>query len=665
MTREIISALPLIAVSIPLVAFIMIIIAGKLTWWRNAWSIIGSAGSLVAIALMYPIIAAGRVIIYELPMIVTPLNLTFRIDGFGFFIALIASFIWLLATIFALEYMNHEKNQERFFIFFMLTLAGTIGVPMAGDLLSLLLFFELMSLASYVLVVHNQTREAYNASDLYLYLGIFGGMCLLTAMGLIYYSTGSLAITSLAGLMQSTATMSDVAMILLLLGFGIKAGMVPLHIWLPKAHPVAPAPASALLSGIMIKTGAYGIIRTLSTLYAPTQAEAGQEPLSAMAGNLWAQLSANGFIIIWIGLATMLFGVCMALIQDNIKKMLACSSISQIGYIIMGAGVAAYLGYEGAMGLAGSTYHILNHAFFKSALFLAAGAIVYLTGELDMNRLGGLRKNMPFTFIVVLIASLGITGIPLFNGYASKTLLHHAIVEAYEHHHLVSLYIAEMIFTITSAGTVCYFLKFIYFAFWRPVPVNLAPVKSEPLLMKASMGLMALVMLFIGLTPNWTLKTLVGPVMNSFTLNAYSVDYLLKINFWKIGDLLAVALALALGALFFYLAQLTNLYRLRVPHLLGADFLGFLAGRAAVLFWFILTIPFIVLQNITGSISERFYRKIFSFLQKVDYRPDQSALFRTVNISNIDFSMLLVLVALSLILVIIFYLRFGLEIIGM
>ncbi|MBM4235340.1 MAG: proton-conducting membrane transporter [Firmicutes bacterium] len=665
MAREIFSGLPLIAVLIPLVAFAMIIIAGKLPWWRNTWSLIGSAGTLVAVALMYPLIAAGKIITYELPMIITPLNLTFRVDGFSFFMALIASFIWLMATIFAIEYMNHEKNQGRFFIFFMLTLAGTIGVPLAGDLLSLLLFFELMSLASYVLVVHTQTREAYSAGDIYLYLGVFGGMCLLTAMGLIYFSTGSLAIISLAGLAQSGNAIMQVAMVLLILGFGIKAGMVPLHIWLPKAHPVAPAPASALLSGIMIKTGAYGIIRTLSLIYAPEQGSAAHSTAADVAGALWAQLAGSGYVIIWFGIVTMFFGVCMALIQDNIKKMLACSSISQIGYIIMGAGVAAYLGYEGAMGLAGSAYHILNHAFFKSTLFLAAGAIAYLTGELDMTKLGGLRHKLPFTSIVVLIASLGIIGIPLFNGYASKTLLHHAIVEAYEHHHWISLSIAEKIFTITSAGTVCYFLKFLYFVFWRPAPDNLDQVKREPLLMKISMGFLAVVMVFIGFSPNFTLKKMVGPVLNSFNLDEHGVEYLLKINFWKAGDLLAVALALGLGIVFFYLVQRFNLYRLQVPYWLGADFLGAFLSRAAILLWFIITLPFIALQNLSGKISGRFYRKGFLFLQNVDYRPGQSAVFRTVNISNIDFSMILVLVSLSIILTVVFYIRFGLRIFGL
>ncbi|MBW6463872.1 MAG: proton-conducting membrane transporter [Firmicutes bacterium] len=662
MSQEIISYLPLAAVLIPLAAFILVICAPNLAWWRTACSLLGSLGTLIAVGMMYPIVSAGSKVVFQVPMVVTPLDLTFSVDFLGFFIAIIASFIWLMATIFAVDYMNHEHNQGRFFAFFMLTLSGTVGVPLAGDLLSLLLFFELMSLASYVLVIHTQTDEAYSAGNIYLYLGVFGGMCLLTGIGLIYFSCGSVDISQQLCMVEGVSNYLLAAGILMIIGFGIKAGMVPLHIWLPKAHPVAPAPASALLSGIMIKTGAYGIIRTLNMIYTPDSSFMSGENLAAGVSNLWLLVSDTGYIIIWFGIVTMFFGVCIALLQDNIKKMLACSSISQIGYIIMGIGVASYLGYEGAMGLAGSVYHILNHAFFKSTLFLAAGAIVYLTGELNMSRLGDLKSKMPFTTVVVLIASLGIVGMPLFNGYASKTLLHHAIVEAYEHHHLYSLYIAEKIFTITSAGTVCYFLKFLYFTFWRPAPAELAEVKKEPLMMKLGMGILAVCMLFIGFSPNLVLKNFVSPTLASFTLDSYLVNYLMKISFWHWEDLGAVALAFGLGAVFFYAAQRTNVYRLRVPNWLGADFLGSIAGRLAIILWIIISFPFTLLQNIMRTASQFIYKKVFALLQSVDYRPGQKAIFRSINISNIDFDMILVLVSFSIILIVVFYIRFGLEV---
>jgi hydrogenase-4 component B len=400
-------------------------------------------------------------------------------------------------------------------------------------------------------------------------------------------------------------------------------------------------------------------------IYAPGSDALTVSSLTASVDALWAQLSGAGYVIIWFGIVTMFFGALMAILQNNIKKMLACSSISQIGYIIMGIGVAAYLGYEGAMGLGGAAYHILNHAFFKSTLFLAAGAIVYLTGELNMSRLGGLKEKMPFTAIVVLIASLGIVGMPLFNGYASKTLLHHAIVEAFEHHHVYSLYIAEKIFTLTSAGTVCYFLKFLYFTFWRPAPLSLKEIKPEPLLMKVSMGILGASMLFIGLMPNLILKKLIGPTLYSFVFDDHMVEYLLKINFFKLHDLGAVALALVLGAAIFYLVMRTGAYRLRIPYWLGADFIGSLAGSIAVALWYLLTLPFIALQNYSNELSQNMFKRIFTLLQNLDYRPGQAVIFKTVNISNIEFDMLLIMLAFGLILTVVFYLRFGLAVFGL
>ncbi len=662
MPQELVSYLPLIAVTMPLIAFILVTCLPNLAWWRSAWSIIGSLGTLVAVGMMFPALSEGNIIVFQMPMIVTPLDLTFRVDFLSFYIAAITSFIWLMATIFAIDYMNHEHNQGRFFAFFLLTLSGTVGVPLAGDLLSLLLFFELMSLASYVLVIHTQTDEAYSAGNIYLYLGVFGGMCLLTGIGLIYFSCGSLEITQQLCMVEGVNNYLLAAGLLMFIGFGIKAGIVPLHIWLPKAHPVAPAPASALLSGIMIKAGAYGIIRTVTMIYTPDSSFMSGEYLAAGVKNLWHLVSNAGYAIIWIGIVTMLFGVCLALLQDNIKKLLACSSISQIGYIIMGIGVAAYLGYDGAMGLAGSTYHILNHAFFKSTLFLAAGAIVYLTGELNLSKLGDLRHKLPFTTIVVLIASLGIVGLPLFNGYASKTLLHHAIVEAYEHHHVYSLYIAEKLFTITSAGTVCYFLKFLFFAFWRPAPVEMPEIKQEPLMMKIGLGVLAACMLFIGFSPNLILTKFVVPTLSTFTLDTYSVNYLMKISFWHLGDIWAVAIALVLGGLFFYIAQRTNAYRLKIPFWLGADFIGSLAGRLAIIVWIIISFPFTLLQNLMRTTSQYIYKKVFTLLQSVDYRPGQKTIFRSINISNIDFDMILVLLSFSIILIVVFYIRFGIDV---
>lgn len=664
MSEEVVySALPLWAVLVPTIFTGLIALSSFYSArWRNFLSVVAALATLVVVLVMYPQVVAHKVIVYELSMIVSPLGLNFRVDGLSLLVAAISSFVWLAATIFALEYMNHEKNRGRFFTLLILTLAGTVGVPLAGDFLTLLLFFELMSLASYVLVVHTQTEEAYSAGDLYLYMGVFGGMSLLTGISIIYYYSGTLIIAPGSGVMGELTGVHYLAAILLIIGFGVKAGMAPLHIWLPRAHPVAPAPASALLSGIMIKVGAYGIIRVVNMLFVP----AGEPHLISQAADhiaaLWSTLSSMGYVVIWIGIITMFFGVCMAIIQSNIKKLLACSSISQMGFILVGIGVASYLGYDGAMGMAGSSYHIINHALFKSALFLAAGAIAYLTGELDMYKLGGLWEKIPFTTAMTLIASCGILGIPFFNGYASKTLLHHAIVEAFEHHHLTSLYVAEKIFTLTCAGTICYYFKFLYFTFLKKPDSGMedVEVKKEPLAMKVGMGMLAVMILVIGIFPNAVLDRFINPALRYFVFDQHFIEsHLVGVSFWTVNNLTSVAIALVLGTAFFLIGLRSRLFDSQVPYWLGQEFMASQIGRACIAVWNVLYFLAVKVVSIVGVIGMVLFRIGFRLLQQVDYRPGKSNVFRNINFSNIDFDMLLILVIFGVVLVFLFYLQYG------
>ena len=204
----------------------------------------------------------------------------------------------------------------------------------------------------------------------------------------------------------------------LVAGFGIKAGMVPLHLWLPHAHSVAPTPGSALLSGLLIKVGAYGLIRVGEF---------------AGWGVGWGTVATwLGSSLTVLGTCTMLVGVTAALLQSDAKRLLAYHSVSQMGYIILGMGVGLYLGADGGLGLVGAIYHIVNHALFKATLFLGVGVIYVHTNETNLYNLGGLWRRFPVTAILMFLAVLGITGAPGLNGYASKTLLHHAVSLAAE-----------------------------------------------------------------------------------------------------------------------------------------------------------------------------------------------------------------------------------------
>ncbi len=666
-----VSFLPLLTVLIPLVASgLVACVSFYSEKLRDLIALLATAATFLTVLAMYPtVVTGGEVIWYQLLQITTPLNLTFRVDGFSLLVALVTSFVWLAATIYSLSYMDHEQNRGRYYTLLLLTFSGTIGVPLAGDFLSLLLFFEIMSLASYVLVVHTQTEEAYSAGNLFLYLGVFGGMSILSGLALLYFRNGTLAILPGTMVIETLDAVVPLAAALLILGFGIKAGMAPLHIWLPRAHPVAPAPASALLSGIMIKTGAYGIIRVINVLLVPSVKPEAAAFLARHFEGFWSVVSSMGYVIIWVGIFTMFLGVVLALIQDNIKKMLACSSISQMGFILVGVGVAGYLKYEGAMGMAGASYHIINHALFKSTLFLAAGVIAYKLGEINMYCLGGLWKKLPFTFVVVVIASLGIAGVPLFNGYVSKTLLHHAIVEAYEHYGVAALFEAERIFMITAAGTVLYYLKFIYLTFLRKPPEEcremLEKVKPESLLMKISMSMLAVSIIFIGVYPSYLLNNLILPSLRYFVFDpAFIEGHIVGINFFTGKDLAGSFITLGLGSLAFAIGVRTGLFKTDVPYFLGQEFLGSQIGKALTAVW----------NRITGVTNAflGFFRDFFSgisrfgfrTLQSLDYRPGKSEVFRLINLSNIDFDVLLIMSMLGITLVFLFYLQFGVIGIG-
>jgi hypothetical protein len=242
--------------------------------------------------------------------------------------------------------------------------------------------------------------------------------------------------------------------VLLVLGFGVKAGMLPVHTWLPNAHPAAPSPASALLSGVIIKAGAYGIFRTVFSLFRPALG-------TDFAEASWDFTAGLGLAVLWIGLASMAVGVVLALGQRNAKRMLAYHSISQMGFILAGLGAGAYLGGEGALGTAGGLMHAVNHALFKASLFLGVGAVALRTGQLDMYALGGLWRRMPVTFGFMLLAAAGITGVPLFNGFVSKCMIHHALEAAYAEGQTTALWLAQWLYMLVCAGTAASFIKLI------------------------------------------------------------------------------------------------------------------------------------------------------------------------------------------------------------
>lgn len=526
--------------------------------------------TLILILAMYPQLSQGK-IIFRLSEAMG-FGLMFKVDMISMIMLITTSILWLAASIYAHDYMAHENHRNRFYFFLSITYVAILGTVMAGDIFTLFLFFEAMTFSSYMLVTHCEHDESIEAGYSYIYMGVMGGLSILLGMILLYINTGTLEFVPLASKFQNTGMLKYAIMTLFIIGFGVKAGMVPVHIWLPKAHPVAPTPASALLSGIMIKIGAYGILRVTTSYFFPAVAEVvGDKDF------IWHTSRNLGAVVIWVGIITMAVGVFMALQQGNIKKMLAYHSVSQMGYIIMGIGVAVYLGHKGAMGFSGSLYHIINHALFKSLLFMVSGAIYLQVHNLNMYDLGGLWRKMPFTAAACLVAIFGITGMPGFNGFASKSMLHHAIIEAYSYGHPSFRY-AEILFNIISIGTVCSFIKLFGFTFLRKLPENYVKMDfTRYRIMDMAMGGLAAIIIFIGLRPDFILKKLLLPAAYSITYDIEFIGkYIEKINFFNAADMTGMVWIFLMGAAVFALGIKYHLFHLHLPEWLGVDYLLFL-----------------------------------------------------------------------------------------
>lgn len=552
-------SLPLWVVIIPLVCGLIEAFIGKKSEKLRDMTVVNvSLITFLSILLMYPQVYQGQMT-YQLPKVLG-YGLSFKVDMLSFLMAVTAGILWFFVSIYAHDYMKIENHRNRFYLWMSVTFAGILGTVMAGDLFTMYLFFEMMTLSSYLLVAHNQSNESILAGNNYIYMGVAGGLSILLGMILLQGYVGTLEFTHLASQMQNLGLVRYLIGVLFLIGFGIKAGMLPLHIWLPKAHPVAPTPASALLSGILIKVGAYGILRVSLSYFVPSITE-----ISGYTDSLWEVSRNLGGIIIWVGIATMAIGVFMALQQSNMKKMLAYHSISQMGYIIMGIGVASYLGYKGAMGFSGSIYHIINHALFKALLFMVAGLVYLRTKELDMYKLGGLWRKMPFTALLCIIAALGITGMPGFNGFASKSILHHAIIEAYEYGHYSFKY-AEIIFTVVSAGTVCSFIKMFSFVFLGKCPEKHKNIEGEKGMMNLGMAGLAILIIGVGQAPNYLMDKFIIPASRTFTYDPNFINkYLVDMNFFNSTDITGMVWTYLLGIGIFILGIKFDLFHLHLP----------------------------------------------------------------------------------------------------
>src|SRR6266704_173986 len=367
---------------------------------------------VLVVALTQLLSAGSTASSLRLPLGLPWIGAHFRIDALAAFFLAVANLGAAAASLFALGYGRHEQSPGRVLPFYPAFLAGMNLVVLADDAFTFLVSWEFMSLSSWALVMaHHHAPENRHAGYVYIVMASFGTLSLLLAFGLLAGGSGSY---SFAEMRSAPTALSGLVLILAILGAGSKAGLVPLHVWLPLAHPAAPSHVSALMSGVMTKVAVYGFIRIVFDL-------------SGAPAWWWS------IVIIPLAGITCVLGVLSALMQHDLKRLLAYHTVENIGIIFIGLGLAlAFSAHNmraaAALALTAALLHVFNHSVFKSLLFFGAGAVLSATGERDMERLGGLIHRMPFTALAFLIGSAAISALPPFNGFVSEWLTFQAIL---------------------------------------------------------------------------------------------------------------------------------------------------------------------------------------------------------------------------------------------
>jgi len=451
-----ISIKPLLAVLVSLLA-IPFIAYSRSPNVREGWTFLAAIVKFGIVAAMLPAVLNGMEISCTLVEVLPGLSIAFRVDAFGMLFALVASFLWIITSVYSIGYMRglDEHAQTRYFCFFAISLSAAVGVAFSANLLTMYLFYEMLSLATYPLVTHHQDEEARTSGRKYLLYTVGASIGLvLPAMLMTYHLTGSLDFSP-QGILAGTASRGTVALLLFMFVFGFaKAAIMPFHSWLPAAM-VAPTPVSALLHAVaVVKVGVFSIVRVITAIF-------GTDLLQTL------DLSTP---LLLVASTTILVGSFIALSQDNLKRMLAFSTIAQLSYIVLGAALLSPKGVTGGM------VHIAMHAFGKITLFFCAGAIFVATGRKNISEMTGIGRRMPVTMTAFFIGALSIIGMPPCGGFLSKWYLVLGALEADK----IAILVVLLFSSLLNAG---YFMPVVYRAFFCPPEEALfeARVQEAPL----------------------------------------------------------------------------------------------------------------------------------------------------------------------------------------
>lgn len=440
--------LPLIAVGASLVLALLILAFGnRHEKLRITLAVTAAVFDSLVCMILIPLSLPGKVFTIHVIQMTPRIWLFFRVDQLGLIFGSTAAFLWLLATIYSIGYMKGEHALTRYYGFFILCLTWTMGVAFAGNLLTLLIFYELLSVTSYIIIAHEETPEAIAAGKKYIIYILIGGTFILFAIVFTYFLAGSQTLlrNSLLSLKYGRTPLT-ILFASFVIGFGIKAAIMPLHGWVPDAHPAAPAPASAILSGVLVAAGAYGIMRVIYNVFGV---------------HLMRQLGF-GTILAYIVSITIIVSSIIAIDQDNLKRRLAYSTIGQMSYIVLGTALLTQNGAWGAM------VHIANHAFMKGTLFMCSGVVLKQGKTRNVSDMKGIGYQLPITMICFTIAALAMIGTPPLAGFISKWFLCVGALKAHQ-----PIFVGVLL--ASSLLGAIYFLPIVYTAFFGKEP----EVRSE------------------------------------------------------------------------------------------------------------------------------------------------------------------------------------------
>jgi multicomponent Na+:H+ antiporter subunit D len=425
-----------------------------------------------------------------------PVRIIFTVDAMSALMQIIAAITGFAVLLYSVASDRHHTGLESFYTLYLLMIAGIMGMVSTGDLFNFFVFLEILSIASAGLIAYRiDGGLAVEAALKYFVLSTIGALAILIAIGIYYGEYNALNIAMIASRMQFTL-LDQIALGLIIAALAMKCGSVPMHYWTPDAYSMAPSSITAMLV-VASQASLYGLFRVVFTLY-----------------NVTLNTMTVGWIIIILGILSMVVGVTMAIPQKDVKRLMAYHAISQTGYMLLGVGVGlAVLGNQplmqsfGYTAMEGGIFHIINHAMYKGLLFLTAGAIFFRIGTYNLNKMGGLGHRMKYTMIFFIIGALAIAGIPPFNGFASKYMIYESVFAFNP--------ILAVIAMVVSILTLASFVKVFHSIFMGPELPEYVGVREAPAPMLIGMGVLALVVILFGLFPQTVVSILIAPAAHA------------------------------------------------------------------------------------------------------------------------------------------------------